>query len=167
MVNNENIKIRFNKYLSKALYVKGGYDEVIKYNFTMVEGTTKYLRFSVYDDETGKRKDLSDCSIEFYLVNGNTEVKKDILVSSEDTHIIQVKITPDDTIGQRYYNYQLLLTEPEGDITQLVTGTVTIENSISLHDPRRSVLGTNNMANGDYVANQDGTVTIGLDGGEL
>ena len=46
MVNNENIKIRFNKYLSKALYVKGGCDEVIKYNFTMVEGTTKYLRFS-------------------------------------------------------------------------------------------------------------------------
>ena len=77
MVNNENIKIRFNKYLSKALYVKGGCNEVIKYNFTMVEGTTKYLRFSVYDDETGKRKDLSDCSIEFYLVNGNTEVKKD------------------------------------------------------------------------------------------
>lgn len=167
MTSDNIIEVHFNKYIVKALYVKGGCEEVDKYNFTMTEGTTKYLKFSIYDDNTGRRMDLSNCDIEFYMINGKNEIKKDILISSSDTHLIQVEIAPDDTIGQKYFNYQLLMTESNGDVTQLIVGTISIENSISLHDPRSSIIGSGNMADGGYSTNPDGTIVISIDGGEL
>lgn len=141
----------------------------IKELLDISEGTTFNIEVNVYDEDTSTAADLSYFSCSFFMANSKTQLVKECVI---DANKIKIVIKPDDTIGHKYFNFEIRANnDTTGDSYIITEGNIKIKPSIGVLKQRETVFSKpgeySHIADGGVIGTPSQINVIEMDGGEI